>query len=128
MSLNTRSPWCNFCALPLTLPLVQDVDAAYMSKVELEAKMDSLNDEINFLRVLYEAVRTPSPSVQGRESLIYEAFCGNSQFFERPPVPLLAEWVLSKVIKWVEGGNSTGRFLKLAIVLEEVIRRKDCMG
>ncbi|KAI5931588.1 Keratin, type II cytoskeletal 4 [Manis javanica] len=35
--------------------LSHDVDAAYMSKVELEAKMDSLNDEINFLRVLYEA-------------------------------------------------------------------------
>jgi len=41
------------------------VDAAYMNKVELEAKVDALNDEINFLRVLYAAVRTPSstPSI-----------------------------------------------------------------
>lgn len=43
----------------------QDVDIAYMNKVELEAKVDALTDEINFLRALYEAVRTilifPSP-------------------------------------------------------------------
>ncbi|XP_021039938.1 keratin, type II cytoskeletal 4 [Mus caroli] len=35
--------------------LKKDVDAAYMIKVELEAKMESLKDEINFMRVLYEA-------------------------------------------------------------------------
>uniref|UniRef100_A0A8C9DM22 IF rod domain-containing protein n=1 Tax=Prolemur simus TaxID=1328070 RepID=A0A8C9DM22_PROSS len=35
--------------------LKKDVDAAYMTKVELEAKVDSLNDEISFLRVLYDA-------------------------------------------------------------------------
>uniref|UniRef100_A0A286Y0S5 Keratin 4 n=1 Tax=Cavia porcellus TaxID=10141 RepID=A0A286Y0S5_CAVPO len=35
--------------------LKKDVDAAYMIKVDLEAKVDSINDEINFLRVLYEA-------------------------------------------------------------------------
>lgn len=34
----------------------QDVDAAYMNKVELEAKADALQDEINFLRAVYEAV------------------------------------------------------------------------
>lgn len=34
----------------------QDVDAAYMNKVELEAKVDALQDEINFLRAVYEAV------------------------------------------------------------------------
>ena len=28
-----------------------------MNKVELEARVDSLTDEINFLRSLYEAVR-----------------------------------------------------------------------
>lgn len=36
---------------------LQDVDAAYMNKVELEAKADALQDEINFLRAVYEAVR-----------------------------------------------------------------------
>lgn len=59
----------NACTLSLILPSpLQDVDAAYMNKVELEAKVDALNDEINFLRVLYAAVRTPSPtlSIQGR--------------------------------------------------------------
>uniref|UniRef100_A0A8B9M125 IF rod domain-containing protein n=1 Tax=Accipiter nisus TaxID=211598 RepID=A0A8B9M125_9AVES len=35
--------------------LKKDVDAAYMNKVELEAKVDALTDEINFLRALYEA-------------------------------------------------------------------------
>nr|XP_020764009.1 keratin, type II cytoskeletal 7 [Odocoileus virginianus texanus] len=34
--------------------LKKDVDIAYMNKVELEAKVDALNDEINFLRTLYE--------------------------------------------------------------------------
>ncbi|XP_021010501.1 keratin, type II cytoskeletal 6A-like [Mus caroli] len=33
----------------------KDVDAAYMTKVELQAKADSLADEINFLRVIFEA-------------------------------------------------------------------------
>ncbi|XP_048658730.1 keratin, type II cytoskeletal 7 isoform X2 [Marmota marmota marmota] len=34
--------------------LKKDVDAAYMNKVELEAKVDALNDEISFLRTLNE--------------------------------------------------------------------------
>uniref|UniRef100_A0A669Q2K9 IF rod domain-containing protein n=1 Tax=Phasianus colchicus TaxID=9054 RepID=A0A669Q2K9_PHACC len=38
-----------------TAVLFQDVDAAYMNKVELEAKVDALTDELNFLRALYEA-------------------------------------------------------------------------
>lgn len=36
---------------------LQDVDSAYMNKVELEAKADALQDEINFLRAVYDAVR-----------------------------------------------------------------------
>uniref|UniRef100_A0A8C4KQK2 Keratin, type II cytoskeletal 75-like n=1 Tax=Dromaius novaehollandiae TaxID=8790 RepID=A0A8C4KQK2_DRONO len=35
--------------------LKKDVDAAYMNKVELQAKADGLSEEINFLRALYEA-------------------------------------------------------------------------
>ncbi|XP_048858366.1 keratin, type II cytoskeletal 8-like isoform X3 [Brienomyrus brachyistius] len=35
--------------------LKKDVDAAYLGKVELEAKVDALQDEINFLRSIYEA-------------------------------------------------------------------------
>jgi hypothetical protein len=34
----------------------QDVDGAFMNKVELQAKVDSLTDEINFLRTLYDMV------------------------------------------------------------------------
>ncbi|XP_053413924.1 keratin, type II cytoskeletal 7 isoform X8 [Nycticebus coucang] len=38
--------------------LKKDVDAAYMNKVELEAKVDALNDEINFLKTLNETELT----------------------------------------------------------------------
>uniref|UniRef100_A0A8C8A489 IF rod domain-containing protein n=1 Tax=Otus sunia TaxID=257818 RepID=A0A8C8A489_9STRI len=34
--------------------LKKDVDAAYMTKVDLQAKLDSLADEINFLKYLYD--------------------------------------------------------------------------
>lgn len=55
------SPVLDFFSSPILPPLfLQDVDAAYMIKVELEAKVDSLKDEVNFLRMLYEAVRPPS--------------------------------------------------------------------
>lgn len=42
-------PLC-FCLGP------QDVDEAYMNKVELESRLEGLTDEINFLRQLYEEV------------------------------------------------------------------------
>ncbi|NXE42613.1 K2C4 protein, partial [Ptilorrhoa leucosticta] len=35
--------------------LKKDVDGVYMAKVELQGKLDSLSDEINFLKCLYEA-------------------------------------------------------------------------
>ncbi|KAM9673893.1 keratin, type II cytoskeletal 3 [Trichechus inunguis] len=35
--------------------LKKDVDAAYMNKVELQAKVDALLDEINFLKSIYDA-------------------------------------------------------------------------
>ncbi|KAI5931585.1 Keratin, type II cytoskeletal 8 [Manis javanica] len=35
-------------------PLAQDVDEAYMNKVELESRLEGLTDEISFLRLLYE--------------------------------------------------------------------------
>ena len=40
--------------------LFQDVDCVYMNKIELETKVDGLQDEINFLRSAYEAVRLHS--------------------------------------------------------------------
>uniref|UniRef100_A0A8C5IMQ5 IF rod domain-containing protein n=1 Tax=Junco hyemalis TaxID=40217 RepID=A0A8C5IMQ5_JUNHY len=41
--------------------LKKDVDGVYMAKVELQGKLDSLSDEINFLKCLYEAVSTVGP-------------------------------------------------------------------
>ncbi|XP_032746836.1 keratin, type II cytoskeletal 5 isoform X2 [Rattus rattus] len=35
--------------------LKKDVDAAYMNKVELEAKVDALMDEINFMKMFFDA-------------------------------------------------------------------------
>ncbi|NXY62682.1 K2C75 protein, partial [Callaeas wilsoni] len=35
--------------------LKKDVDGVYMTKVELQGKLDSLSDELNFLKCLYEA-------------------------------------------------------------------------
>ena len=46
----------SFGFLMSCLHALQDVDAAYMNKVELQAKVDSLTDELNFLRTLYEMV------------------------------------------------------------------------
>lgn len=34
----------------------QDVDAAYANKVELQAKVDSMDQEIKFFKCLFEAV------------------------------------------------------------------------
>ena len=39
----------------------QDADAAYKVKVELQAKEDSLDKDIKFLKCLYDAVRTLPP-------------------------------------------------------------------
>ncbi|WP_258301588.1 keratin, partial [Escherichia coli] len=33
----------------------KDVDAAYMNKVELEARVDALMDEINFMKMFFDA-------------------------------------------------------------------------
>ena len=46
---------------PFCFCLSQDVDAAYMNKVELQAKVDALMDEINFLTTLYDMVRVLPP-------------------------------------------------------------------
>ncbi|WP_258317732.1 keratin, partial [Escherichia coli] len=35
--------------------LKKDVDAAYMNKVELEARVDALMDEINFMKMFFDA-------------------------------------------------------------------------
>lgn len=43
----TKVPW----------PFLQDVDNTYMSKVELQSRVDVLNQEIEFMKVLYDAVR-----------------------------------------------------------------------
>lgn len=44
------------CVVSQHFHCFQDVDEAYMNKVELEAKLESLTDEINFLRSIYEEV------------------------------------------------------------------------
>lgn len=45
--------------LPTVFPVAKDTDAAYMNKVELEAKLDELSDEVDFLRQIYDTVMAP---------------------------------------------------------------------
>lgn len=42
----------------------QDVDAAYMNKVELQAKVDALTDDIKFFKVLFEGVSSLPASLR----------------------------------------------------------------
>ncbi|XP_035759591.1 keratin, type II cytoskeletal 3-like [Egretta garzetta] len=50
--------------------LKKDVDCAYMTKVELEAKVGALTDEINFLRCLHEAELSQLQTVVGNTNVI----------------------------------------------------------
>lgn len=56
-----------------------------MNKVELEAKVDALQDEINFLRAVFEAVRRYSYLFCSLPSFSKHSFCqhleGNVQSF-----------------------------------------------
>ena len=42
---------------PSSIVFAQDVDDAYLAKVELEAKLEGLQDEINFLKEVFSEVR-----------------------------------------------------------------------
>ncbi|XP_031421369.1 keratin, type II cytoskeletal 8-like [Clupea harengus] len=51
--------------------LKKDVDAAYMIKVELEAKVDASQDEINFLRVVYaEELRELQAQIKDTSAIV----------------------------------------------------------
>lgn len=56
----------------------QDVDAAYMNKVELQVKVDTLTNDIKFFKVLYEGVRTSLASLRELLKLEWEplSWCG----------------------------------------------------
>lgn len=53
----------------------QDVDAAYMNKVELQVKVDTLTNDIKFFKVLYEGVRTSLASLRELLGLEWESLC-----------------------------------------------------
>uniref|UniRef100_A0A8C6XBE8 IF rod domain-containing protein n=1 Tax=Naja naja TaxID=35670 RepID=A0A8C6XBE8_NAJNA len=46
-----------FYVILVCVAFLQDVDASFMQKVDLQAKTDRLIDELNFLKTLFEAVR-----------------------------------------------------------------------
>ncbi|XP_027767170.1 keratin, type II cytoskeletal 6A-like, partial [Empidonax traillii] len=50
--------------------LKKDVDSAYMTKVELEAKVGALTDEINFLRCIYEEELSQMQSISRDLSVV----------------------------------------------------------
>lgn len=45
-----------FYVILVCVEFLQDVDVSFMQKVDLQAKVDRLIDEINFLKALHEAV------------------------------------------------------------------------
>lgn len=45
--------------LPCSIPRPQDVDAAYMGRMDLHGKVGTLTEELDFLNHLYEMVRWP---------------------------------------------------------------------
>lgn len=63
-----------------------------MNKVELEAKVDALTDEINFLRSLYEAVRSFLLLVGEEQRVVAEKinvlFPGTGKVMETWSLPL----------------------------------------
>lgn len=63
----------------ISIAIFQDLDAAYMKKVEMEAKVAAMTDEINFLRALYEAVRMFSVLLIHTEMphIIFSTFLGH---------------------------------------------------
>ena len=71
-----------------------------MSKVELEAKVDALNDEINFLRTLYEEVRT-----SGLGDVLQPACPSQGAIWSTPCL-----WV-SRGVCWVHVGELTLLFI-----------------
>lgn len=54
----------------------QDADAAYKVKVELEAKVDSLDKDIKFLKCLYEAVRPLLLSIHSAPTCFWHTLPG----------------------------------------------------
>lgn len=52
-------------------PPPQDVDEAYMNKVELESRLEGLTDEINFLRQIHEEVLSPGLEWAGPSACQY---------------------------------------------------------
>ena len=66
------------------LCVFQDVDAAYMNKVELQAKVDSLTDEIKFFKCLYEGVRTSLTSLYGLLLTLGPDGCVDQSLADKP--------------------------------------------
>lgn len=50
--------FCNVCESNGCFCCVQDVDNAALSRLDLERKVESLQEEINFLKKLHDEVRT----------------------------------------------------------------------
>lgn len=55
--INVKPCICYYIIIIIILIFaIQDADAAYMTKVELETKVNAISDELDFLRQIYDAV------------------------------------------------------------------------
>lgn len=57
----------------LSFLALQDVDSAFMNKVDLQSRVDSLFGEVNFLKQLFEIVS----SILIRNPCLFSSYMGN---------------------------------------------------
>lgn len=59
-----------YVILCTVFPAAKDTDVAYMNRVELEAKLDELSDEVEFLRQIYDTVMTTFQLLNSQNNLL----------------------------------------------------------
>lgn len=69
----------------------QDVDAAYANKVELQAKVDTMDQDIKFFKCLFEAVSLLAPHSQGASISECKLRLGPARVTEAPAVKAASE-------------------------------------
>lgn len=78
--------------LSLFLDLSQDVDAATLARIDLERRIESLNEEIAFLKKVHEEV-CPRLPPQGPQNLVTATGKGGgARFWERGREVPCAAW------------------------------------
>lgn len=110
----------------------QDVDGSYMNKVELEARVDGLTDEINFLRSLYEVV-SKKIKIRNHALILLAQGCPKcTDFWQSPTLQCPAQKMISSknLIDWLidlalEGSIKTEWSCLLSISEKQTSKHKN---